>query len=102
LENDYKLCRKGNRDPRDSFENWLTDLLDNSIGKPALASVFISFESVDGHDVCRVEVRPSRHPVYVRGKQTLDFYVRLNNGTRSFNIEEAVAYISTHSWDYQR
>jgi ribosomal protein L31 len=102
LENDYKLCRKGNRDPRDSFENWLTDLLDNSIGKPALASVSISFESVDGHDVCRVEVRPSRHPVYVRGKQTLDFYVRLNNGTRSFNIEEAVAYISTHSWDYQR
>ena len=31
LDNDYKLCREGNRDPRDSFENWLTDLFDNSL-----------------------------------------------------------------------
>jgi hypothetical protein len=36
LQNDYKLCRKGNCDSRDSFENWLTDLFDNSIGRPAL------------------------------------------------------------------
>ncbi len=99
LENDYKLCRKGNRDPRDSFENWLTDLFDNALGKPALANVSVSFEVVDGRDVCRIEARPSRHPVYVRGKQTMDFYVRLNNGTRSLTIEDAVNYIAAHEWD---
>ncbi|MDQ3943221.1 MAG: protease Lon-related BREX system protein BrxL, partial [Actinomycetota bacterium] len=93
LEQDYKLTKKGNRDPRDSFENWLTDLFDNSIGRPVLANVSITFEEVDEHDVCRIEVRPSRQPVYARGKQTMDFYVRLNNGTRSLNIEDAVAYI---------
>jgi ATP-dependent Lon protease len=98
LQNDYKLTRKGTRDPRDSFENWLTDLFDSSIGKPALANVEVSFESVDGHDVCRVEVKPSRQPVYARGKQGMDFYVRLNNGTRSLNIEEAIGYISAHDW----
>jgi ATP-dependent Lon protease len=98
LENDYKLTKKGNRDPRDSFENWLTDLFDNSIGKPALANVSVSFESVGGHDVCRIEVKPSRQPVYARGKQSMDFYVRLNNGTRSLNIEEAVDYIAAHEW----
>ena len=98
LQNDYKLTKKGNRDPRDSFENWLTDLFDTCVGKPALANVAVSFESVDGHDVCRVEVRPSRQPVYARGKQSMDFYVRLNNGTRSLDIEEAVAYISAHDW----
>lgn len=98
LKNDYKVTKKGNRDPRDSFENWLTDLLDNAIGKPALANVSVAFEEVYGHDVCRVDVRPGRHPVYAQGKQTADFYVRLNNGTRSLDIQEAVAYISAHDW----
>ena len=101
LENDYKVTKKGNRDPRDSFENWLTDLLDNTIGKPALANVSVDFEEVDGHDVCRVAVRPGLHPVYAQGKQTTDFYVRLNNGTRSLDIQEAVAYISAHDWAHR-
>ena len=43
-------------------------------------------------------MKPSRQPVYARGKQSMDFYVRLNNGTRSLDIEEAVAYISAHDW----
>ena len=33
-----------------------------------------------------------------RGKQTKDFFMRLNNGTRSLDIEEAVVYISAHDW----
>jgi hypothetical protein len=84
--------------PRDSFENRLTDLFDTSIGKPAVANVSVSFESVAGQAVCRVEVEPSHQPVYARGKQGMDFYVRLNNGTRSLDLEEAVAYISAHDW----
>jgi ATP-dependent Lon protease len=99
LDNDYKVTRKGNRDPRDSFENWLTDLLDNTIGKPALANVSVAFEEVDGHDVCRIEVNPSRKPVYAKGKQAKDFFVRLNNGTRSLDVEEAFDYISSHDWN---
>src|SRR5215208_2145563 len=98
LKNDYKVTRKGNRDPRDAFENWLTDLLDNTIGKPALANVTVAFEEVDGHDVCRIDVRPGRQAVYARGKQTTDFYVRFNNSTRSLDVQEAVAYISAHDW----
>src|SRR5829696_982713 len=49
LKHDYKVTRKGNRDPRDSFENWLTNLLDNTIGKPALANVAVAFEEVEQH-----------------------------------------------------
>lgn len=99
LENDYKLTKKGNRDPRDSFENWLTDLIDNAIGKPALANISVTFEEVDGRDVCRVDVTPSRRPVYARAKQTKDFFVRLNNGTRSLDGEEAFDYVSSHDWN---
>ena len=43
-------------------------------------------------------MKPSRQPVYARGKQSMDFYVRLNNGTRSLDIEKAIAYISAHDW----
>ncbi|MBA3473326.1 MAG: protease Lon-related BREX system protein BrxL [Rubrobacter sp.] len=99
LENDYKVTGKRGRDPRDSLENWLTSLFDISIGRPALANVSVIFEEVDGHDVCRVEVKPSRKPVYAKGKQTKDFYVRLNNGTRSLDIEDALEYITAHNWD---
>ncbi len=100
LENDYKVTgMKRGRDPRDSFENWLTGLFDTTIGRPALANVSVTFDEVDGHDVCRVEVHPSRKPVYARGKQTKDFYVRLNNGTRSLDIEDALDYITAHDWN---
>jgi ATP-dependent Lon protease len=96
LENDYKVTRKGNRDPRDSFENWLTDLFDKAIGKPAMANLSVTFEAVNGHDICRIDVDPSRTPVYATFKQAKDFYVRSNNSTRSFDIEEAMNYISSH------
>jgi hypothetical protein len=59
----------------------------------------VAFEEVDGRDVCRVDVGPSRKPVYARGKQTKDFFVRLNNGTRSLDVEEAFDYISSHHWN---
>jgi hypothetical protein len=103
LGNDYKLTKKGNRDPRDSFENWLTDLLDTWIGRPALANVAVSFEDVDEHDVCRVEINPARQPAYVRrDKHTMDFYVRFNNGTRLLTVEDAVTYIRDHDWKGSR
>ena len=84
---------------RVSLENWLTGLMDTSIGRPPLANMTITFEEVDGHDICRVEVRPSQKPVNAKSKQTKDLYVRLSNGTRSFDIEDALDYISAHDWN---
>jgi ATP-dependent Lon protease len=97
LENDYKVTKKGNRDPHDSFENWLTDLLDNTIGKAPLSNVSVTFEEAGGRDVCRVEARRSRAPVFAQGKQSKDFFVRLNNGTRSLDVEETMQYLSARS-----
>jgi hypothetical protein len=68
----------------------------------AIANLAVSFEEVDGHDVCRVEVKLSRQPVYARGKQTMDFYVRLNNGTRLLTVEDAVSYVSARDWKGSR
>jgi predicted HTH transcriptional regulator len=99
LENDYKVTGKRNRDPRDSFENWLTDLFDEAIGKPAMANMSVTFEEASGHDVCRIDVEPSRTPVYAKFKQSKDFFVRSNNSTRSFDVEEAMDYIASHYHD---
>jgi ATP-dependent Lon protease len=93
LEKDYKLV-KGHG--RDGFENWLTDLLEKSLGKPAVANVAVGFASVDGADVCRIDVHPSRSPVYARRGQESDLFVRLNNSTRLLNTQEAVTYIGQH------
>jgi transcription initiation factor TFIIIB Brf1 subunit/transcription initiation factor TFIIB len=61
---------------------------------------------VDGHDVCRVHVEPSSHPVTAKvlevdrkGQQrTSDvFYVRLNTGTRPVNDRSEVEkYVARH------
>jgi ATP-dependent Lon protease len=78
---------------RDGFENWLTDLLDTALGKPAVAKVAVSFASVDGADICRIDVHPSPAPVYARRGPESDLFVRLNNSTRLLNTQEAVTYI---------
>ena len=93
LGKDFKLVKGQGRD---GFESWFTDLLENSLGKPAVAHVAVSFESVDGSDVCRVEVQPSPAPVYARRGQASDLFVRLNNSTRLLNTQEAMTYIGQH------
>lgn len=32
----------------------------------------------------------------------MDFYVRLNNGTRLLTVQDAVAYITDHDWTGSR
>lgn len=92
LETDYKTVQKGDRD---RYENWLTTLCETCIGKPAAANVAISFEVIDGQEVCRLDVKPGDRPVFVRSGTTADLYVRLNNSTRLLNTQEAVEYISS-------
>jgi ATP-dependent Lon protease len=91
LDEDLKLVAR--RD-LDGYENWLTSLLENSLGKPAVTNATIGFEKVDGHDLCRLDVEPARAPVFVRsGKSEADLYVRLNNSTRLLNTAEALEYV---------
>jgi ATP-dependent Lon protease len=93
---DHDLKTLGRQD-HDGYENWLTTLLETSIGKPAISHLAVRFEQLEGGVVCRIDVRPSKRPVFVRsGKATADFYVRLNNSTRLLNTAEALEYIQVH------
>ncbi len=93
LEKDYKLVKGRGRD---GFENWLTDLLEGAFGKPALANLSVSFQAIDGNDVCRIDVEPSRAPACLKSGTKADLYVRLNNSTRLMNTEEALEYVANH------
>ena len=92
LDHDFQLVK--GRD-RDGFENWLTNRIQDVLGKPALHFVEVEWALVEGKDVCRVEVQPSDVPVFVKDAKgdTADLYVRTNNSTRRFNTEEALRYI---------
>jgi hypothetical protein len=97
LESDYKTLTRS-RAPRDAFENWLTTLLSNVLGHAATATcATILFDSVDGRDVCRVEVLPSPEPVFAEIKQSqTQLFVRINNSTRELNLKDSLDYVRRH------
>jgi ATP-dependent Lon protease len=89
---DADLATLGRRD-LDGYENWLTTLLETSIGGAATANASINFPDVDGVTICRVLVRPGGSPAYVHMKDDEWLYVRLGNSTRRLSTREAVVYI---------
>jgi len=92
LENDYATLRRPGRDDADLFLLHLNQLIEHAVGLAAAANVTTTIHQPDGHDICRVHVEPSGHPVEAEvtvadgqgqfSKKRL-FYVRLNNGTRA-------------------
>lgn len=94
LQDDYVAV--GNKG-RDGYENFLTTLLDHRIGRSAVANVGIAFETIEGHDVCRLDVTASREPVFVANDRgDADLYIRLNNSTRLLNTADALKYVRQH------
>ena len=100
IEGDYGVMTKGNRD---GFELWLRDYLAQRLGTKALHDVAVSFEAVDGLDVCRVDVTAAEKPVFLAepgGRRTADLYVRMGNSTRRLLTDEAIAYTTRRFGDH--
>jgi hypothetical protein len=104
LEHDYATLRKEGRGDADRFLLHLNQLVENAVGLAAASNVTTTIHRVDGHDVCRVHVEASGHPVDAevtvadkRGQlgAKRQFYVRLNNGTRAIEDQrERERYIA--------
>jgi hypothetical protein len=95
LQNDYNSL--GNAD-RDKFELHLNQLLMSKIGKEFVQFTRITFENLEGKDVCLVTVRPSSKPAYLKYGDREEFYARTGNATNVFTVSEATEYIKTR-WD---
>jgi type I restriction enzyme R subunit len=104
LEGDYATLHRDGKDDADLFVLHLNQLVEGSVGLAAAANVTTAIHHVDGHDLCRVHVEPSGHPVEAE-VTTVDghgqwskkqaFYVRLDNATRAIDDElERQQYIA--------
>lgn len=94
LAHDYKLF--GKKDPRDAYENFLTGLLLNNLGKDSAALISITFHELDGKDVCKVEAKKSPKPVFVKDDKGEHLYIRAGNSTRQPTTKEAIDYCKLH------
>ncbi len=93
LEKDYDSLPRKNRD---GFENHIATLVKNHIGIKFRPYLTIIFESIDGKDVCVVDVEPSPKPAYLKGGEGKEeFFVRTGNSTQPFSMSEAEEYIKS-------
>lgn len=90
LANDYKTLKKKDRD---GFEQAIMSAVSSRMGTDACANLQLVFHEVEGRDICRIMVRPSARPVYLRQGNEPEFYVRTGTSTRELNVEEAIEYI---------
>ena len=90
---DYATVHKDGKDDADQFQLMLNDVLKSSMGPAAIANVTTQVHTVDGHDICRVHVRPCGFPVEAKvteidkngqHQKVTNFYARINNGTHKF------------------
>ena len=81
----------------DGYENWLIDLLEHAIGKPALAHLAVNFVEIEEEQVCRVDARRSPKAVFTNTSKGKDlFFIRVANSTREMTAKEANEYIEHH------
>jgi len=58
--------------------------------------VKMTFPSVDGAQICQVDVTRSPKPVFLAGKQAKEFYIRSGNGNHPLDPEATHDYIEMH------
>jgi len=90
----------GNRANRDGHELFLRQHLDNNLSVQTAGIVRISFEHVDGSDVCVVSVAASGKPVFAKphggGQGPTEFWLRIGNATKQLHGDDMVEYQSDH------
>lgn len=100
LEYDYSTLKQPNKD---FFELHLRTLVETAYGNAFSAEgLRIDFISENNKDICIVNIRPGKEPVYTKivNKQGLHeekFYIRVGNSSREIaNASEIIAYVKKH------
>jgi len=88
LEDDYRAANSQKQN-RDGYKLFLLDVLKNNLESNCSLLYKISFGTIQGKDVCRIDITPSTEAVYVKNG---DFYIREGNRKRKLTPQETVAY----------
>lgn len=90
LQKDYAtLKRKDN----DGFVQLLTKIITNNLGKNIIQNLSINILFQSGKEVCRVDILPSKDPVFVSHNGNDEFYIRAANITIPLSVKETYLYL---------
>ena len=81
---------------RDKLGQHIVNTVSRYLGRPIMAACSLSYSEYHGNTVCIIKVPKSKEPVYFRYKDKQTFFIRIENTTREFEIDEAVKYIHKH------
>ena len=93
IERDYSTFKKQNRD---GFRLHFVEIINNYLGKEFHQYVSEKIETIDGKDICIVDVSQSGTPSFVSYKGKQEFYIRASASTQPMGVKEAHEYISSH------
>ena len=97
LEKEFQTLHKSNVD---GFENTFNMTFNKMVGVEYSNYTKVEFAEIDGKTVCRVVVLPAPEPVFLKHKNTEEFYIRAGNSSQPLTISRAVKYIQTHFADW--
>lgn len=97
LENDFSFFLNKQKTPQDLFEQELTSLICDHIGKEFAQHITLDFEEIEGKQVCAIIVKQAKNKAYYKEDKTKGktiVYIRANCTTRSIEtLEEWFAYV---------
>ncbi len=88
LEHDYRVANP-NKSNRDGYQLFLADALKSSLLGNWSLFYTISFGTVKGKEICKIDVAPAPEPVYLKNG---DFHIRDGNRKCKLNAHEADVY----------
>ncbi len=80
------------RQDRDGFENHFTQIFNKMIGAEFRHHAQLRFHTLEGKELCVVDVEPSTAPVYLRLDNDEHFYVRTGNVSTPLRLSEVESY----------
>ena len=106
IELDYASLRKDGKDDADLFELHLNQAMVNAVGQAAAANVTTEVLTVDGKDLCRVHVRPSKFPVEAtitvvkkgQHQKVTQLFGRFGNGTKAITDPDEADKFKLQIW----
>jgi CheY-like chemotaxis protein len=94
LENDFSLFEGKQKTPIDLFEQDITSLIWDRIGKAFAQLITINFEELEGKTVCAIVVKKANQHAFYKRNNKKTFYVRVNCTTREIkDLEEFGDYL---------
>ncbi len=93
IECDYQTLQ---RKDVDGFENHFTQAFNSMIGPEFRSLIKLWFHTLDGHDLCVIQVLPSPRPVYFKTDNNEQFYMRAGNISTALKLSEIEAYSRSH------